>query len=43
MGVGLLVLMIPSEDGYSVFVLDFEGEDVAEGFHTVEPSVDIVS
>lgn len=37
------VLVVASEDGYPVPVLDFEEEDVEEGLYAVEATVDVIS
>jgi len=35
--------MVASQDGDSLFVSDFQGEQVAEGFDGVVPSIDVIS
>ena len=41
--VDLAVLVVPSEDGDSAFVFDFEKQDVEEGLNRVETSVDVIA
>ena len=41
--VDLSVFVVASKDGNSVFVFDFEQQDVEEGFHRVESAVDVIT